>query len=101
MPSNLTSHVRACLQILHDMRVQVSGEIVSDAITAIRTVTAFNLQPSVFALFDDSLIVPLKARMHTKNAPWLFYLGFGLSVFAFNIRAYAQFSRAVCCNSHR
>jgi len=38
-----------------------SGEILSDAITAIRTVTAFNLQGSIMAIFDESLKLPLEA----------------------------------------
>jgi len=41
--------------------LEVSGEIVSDAITAIRTVSAFNLQHSVLDLFDKSLIFPMKS----------------------------------------
>jgi hypothetical protein len=40
---------------------QASGEVVSDAVTAIRTVSAFNLQRPVLSLFDDTLIEPLAA----------------------------------------
>ena len=38
-----------------------SGEIVSDAVVAFRTVTAFNLQEQILRLYDDSLAMPLQA----------------------------------------
>eukprot|EP00960_Hanusia_phi_P009347 270770-Hanusia_phi.AAC.2 len=36
------------------------GEILGDAVTAIRTVSAFNLQQDMVTLFDDSLVQPLE-----------------------------------------
>ena len=35
-----------------------SGEIISDAVVAVRAVTAFNLQPQILRLYDDSLVLP-------------------------------------------
>ena len=37
------------------------GEIVTDAVAAVRTVAAFNLQPQVLRLYDDSLVLPRRA----------------------------------------
>jgi ATP-binding cassette subfamily B (MDR/TAP) protein 1 len=55
-----------------------AGEIVSDAMVAIRTVTAFNLQGPVMALFDESLKSPLASG---KKRGWIQGVGAGSKQF--------------------
>ena len=50
---NISQKARASNKVL-----ERSGEIVSDAVVAVRTVTAFNLQRQILRLYDDSLVTP-------------------------------------------